>query len=152
MCGIAGIYNLKGEPMPTSLLKTMTDVIAHRGPDGDGFYIDGNVGLGHRRLAIIDLSPAGRQPMANESADLIITYNGEVYNFQGLQVELQALGHRFQSKTDSEVVVHAYQEWGEKCVERFNGMFAFAIYDRRSKAQNSLAPGSLFIARDRYGI
>ena len=76
MCGIAGIYNLMGEPLPRNLLKTMTDAIAHRGPDGDGFYIDGNVGLGHRRLAIIDLSPAGRQPMANENADLIITYNG----------------------------------------------------------------------------
>ena len=153
MCGIAGIYNLTGEPLPTSLLKTMTDAIAHRGPDGDGFYIDGNVGLGHRRLAIIDLSPAGRQPMANESADVIITYNGEVYNFQELQVELQALGHRFQSKTDSEVVVHAYEEWGESCVERFNGMFAFAIYDRRPRAGDAQhAAGRLFLARDRYGV
>lgn len=157
MCGIAGVYNLNGETVPTGLLKAMTDVIAHRGPDGDGFYTEGPVGLGHRRLAIIDLSPAGRQPMANETADLIITYNGEVYNFQELQVELQALGHRFQSKTDSEVVVHAYEEWGEKCVDRFNGMFAFAIYDRRSKT--STAPdgpqhsgGRLFLARDRYGI
>jgi asparagine synthase (glutamine-hydrolysing) len=153
MCGIAGIYNLTGEPLPNSLLKTMTDAIAHRGPDGDGFYIDGNVGLGHRRLAIIDLSPAGRQPMANENADLIISYNGEVYNFQELQVELQALGHRFQSKTDSEVVVHAYEEWGESCVERFNGMFAFAIYDRRRKADGAQHTGGrLFLARDRYGI
>ncbi|HKP37811.1 MAG TPA: asparagine synthase (glutamine-hydrolyzing) [Pyrinomonadaceae bacterium] len=156
MCGIAGIYNLNGEPVPTGLLKTMTDVIAHRGPDGDGFYTDGPVGLGHRRLAIIDLSPAGRQPMANETADLIITYNGEVYNFQELQVELQALGHRFQSKTDSEVVVHAYEEWGEKCVERFNGMFAFAIYDRRRQSKSTDgrgdAGGELFIARDRYGV
>ncbi len=157
MCGIAGIYNLNGGPVPTSLLKAMTDVIAHRGPDGDGFYTDGPVGLGHRRLAIIDLSPAGRQPMANETADLIITYNGEVYNFQELQVELQALGHRFQSKTDSEVVVHAYEEWGEKCIERFNGMFAFAIYDRRSHTSTveggqQHAGGRLFIARDRYGV
>ena len=151
MCGIAGIYNFNGEPVATGLLKAMTDVIAHRGPDGDGFYTDGPVGLGHRRLAIIDLSPAGRQPMANETADLIITYNGEVYNFQELQVELQALGHRFQSKTDSEVVVHAYEEWGEKCVDRFNGMFAFAIYDRRPLSKGE-SGGRLFLARDRFGV
>src|ERR1043165_342050 len=100
MCGIAGVYNLNGEAVPSGLPRAMTDSIAHRGPDGDGFYADGPVGLGHRRLAIIDLSPAGRQPMAHETADLVITYNGEVYNFQELQVELQALGHRFQSKTD----------------------------------------------------
>jgi asparagine synthase (glutamine-hydrolysing) len=157
MCGIAGIYNLSGEPVATGSLKSMTDVISHRGPDGDGFYTDGPVGLGHRRLAIIDLSPAGRQPMANETADVIITYNGEVYNFQELQVELQALGHRFQSKTDSEVVVHAYEEWGESCVERFNGMFAFAIYDRRPRSDAGQVGqrdprGRLFLARDRYGI
>lgn len=155
MCGIAGIYNLEGEPVATGLLKSMTDVIAHRGPDGEGFYTDGPVGLGHRRLAIIDLSPAGRQPMANETADLIITYNGEVYNFQELQVELQALGHKFQSKTDSEVVVHAYEQWGERCVDRFNGMFAFAIYDRRPSTKQQAHPGAggrLFLARDRYGV
>jgi asparagine synthase (glutamine-hydrolysing) len=156
MCGIAGIYNLKGEPVATGLLKSMTDAIAHRGPDGEGFYTTGPIGLGHRRLAIIDLSPAGRQPMANETADLIIIYNGEVYNFQELQIELQALGHRFQSKTDSEVVVHAYEEWGEQCVERFNGMFAFAIVDRRRKAESGghqqADGGRLFIARDRYGV
>ncbi|MGQ0761913.1 MAG: asparagine synthase (glutamine-hydrolyzing) [Acidobacteriota bacterium] len=152
MCGIAGIYNLNRQPVPTGLLKSMTDAIAHRGPDGEGFYTEGPVGLGHRRLAIIDLSPAGRQPMSNESADLIITYNGEVYNFQELRVELQALGHRFQSRTDSEVVVHAYEQWGEKCVERFNGMFAFAIYDRRTKRGDDSRQGRLFIARDRYGI
>jgi asparagine synthase (glutamine-hydrolysing) len=152
MCGIAGVYNLNGEAVPSGLLRAMTDSIAHRGPDGDGFYTDGPAGLGHRRLAIIDLSPAGRQPMANETADIIITYNGEVYNFQELQVELQALGHRFQSKTDSEVVVHAYEEWGERCVERFNGMFAFAIYDRRPKGEVARAAGRLFLARDRYGV
>jgi asparagine synthase (glutamine-hydrolysing) len=153
VCGIAGVYNLNGEAVPTGLLKSMTDAIAHRGPDGDGFYTDGPVGLGHRRLAIIDLSPAGRQPMANETADIIITYNGEVYNFQELQVELQALGHRFRSKTDSEVVVRAYEEWGERCVERFNGMFAFAVYDRRPAAGGGRrAGGRLFIARDRHGV
>lgn len=150
MCGIVGVCNLNGEPVPTALLKRMTDIIAHRGPDGEGHYTDGPVGLGHRRLAIIDLSPAGRQPMSNETGDVIITYNGEIYNFQQLRVELQALGHRFQSQADSEVVIHAYEEWGERCIERFDGMFAFAIYDRRPKAARHR--GKLFLARDRYGI
>nr|MBA3514339.1 asparagine synthase (glutamine-hydrolyzing) [Pyrinomonadaceae bacterium] len=144
MCGIAGVCNLNGEAVSTGLLKRMTDVIAHRGPDGEGHYTDGPVGLGHRRLAIIDLSPAGHQPMANVAGDCVITYNGEVYNFQKLRVELEARGYQFHSQTDTEVVVHAYEEWGEKCVEHFNGMFAFAIYDRARRR--------LFLARDRYGV
>jgi asparagine synthase (glutamine-hydrolysing) len=122
----------------------MTDVIAHRGPDGEGHYTDGAVGLGHRRLAIIDLSPSGHQPMSNAAGDTIIIYNGEVYNFQKLRVELEALGYQFHSQTDTEVVLHAYEEWGEKCVERFDGMFAFAIFDRARRR--------LFLARDRYGV
>lgn len=152
MCGIAGIYNLNGEPVPSSLLKSMADSIAHRGPDGEGYFTDGPVGLGHRRLAIIDLSPTGRQPMANETADVIITYNGELYNFRELQVELQALGHRFHSQSDTEVVVHAYEQWGERCIDRFNGMFAFAIYDRRPRQSDGKSRPRLFIARDRFGV
>ncbi|CAN5713071.1 asparagine synthase (glutamine-hydrolyzing) [soil metagenome] len=144
MCGIAGVCNLNGEAVSTGLLKRMTDVIAHRGPDGEGHYTDGPVGLGHRRLAIIDLSPAGHQPMANVAGDCVITYNGEIYNFQKLRVELEALGYQFHSRTDTEVIVHAYEEWGEKCIDYFNGMFAFAIYDRKRQG--------LFLARDRYGI
>ncbi|MBD0370356.1 MAG: asparagine synthase (glutamine-hydrolyzing) [Pyrinomonadaceae bacterium] len=144
MCGIAGVYNLNGDPVPVSLIKRMTDRIAHRGPDGDGCYTDGAVGLGHRRLAIIDLSPAGRQPMANETGEVVITYNGEIYNFQKLRVELEALGYHFHSQTDTEVVIHAYAEWGERCVDYFNGMFAFALLDRKRQR--------LFIARDRYGV
>ncbi|MCH8295521.1 hypothetical protein IH992_30940 [Candidatus Poribacteria bacterium] len=144
MCGIVGICNLNGDPVPTGLLKRMTDIIAHRGPDGEGHYTDGPIGLGHRRLAIIDLSPAGQQPMTNETGDVIITYNGEIYNFQELRVELEALGHQFYSRTDSEVIVHAYEEWGEECVHRFNGMFAFAVWDYTQRR--------LFLARDRYGI
>jgi asparagine synthase (glutamine-hydrolysing) len=144
MCGIVGVCNLNGEPVPAGLLKRMTDVIAHRGPDGEGHYTDSSVGLGHRRLAIIDLSPAGNQPMANVSGDVVITYNGEMYNFQKLRVELEALGYHFHSQTDTEVVVHAYEEWGDKCLDRFNGMFAFAIYDRKRHR--------LFLARDRYGV
>ena len=144
MCGIAGICDLRGEAVSAGLIKRMTDRIAHRGPDGEGQYVDGTVGLGHRRLSIIDLSPAGSQPMANEAGDVVITYNGEIYNYQKLRVELEALGYRFHSQTDTEVVVHAYEEWGERCVERFNGMFAFAILDRRGRR--------LFLARDRYGV
>ena len=144
MCGIVGVCNLNGEPVPTGLLKRMTNIIAYRGPDGEGHYTDGPVGLGHRRLAIIDLSPAGQQPMGNETGEVIITYNGEIYNFQQLRVELEAVGHRFHSRTDTEVVVHAYEEWGEECVGHLNGMFAFAIWDRPRHR--------LFLARDRYGI
>ncbi len=157
MCGIVGIYNLTGEPVALRMLKRMTDVIAHRGPDGEGHYTDGPAGLGHRRLAIIDLSPAGRQPMSNETGDVVIVYNGEIYNYLQLRVELQALGHRFQSQTDSEVVIHAYEEWGSNCVDRFNGMFAFAIYDQRSRGRaegnrRQDIPGRVFLARDRYGV
>jgi asparagine synthase (glutamine-hydrolysing) len=143
MCGIVGVCNLYGEPVSTDLLKRMTDIIAHRGPDGEGHYADGPVGLGHRRLAVIDLSPAGQQPMANETGDVVITYNGEVYNFQELRAELEARGHRFRSRTDTEVVIHAYEEWGEECLDRFNGVFAFAIWDSSNKR--------LFLARDRFG-
>ena len=144
MCGIAGIFNLNGEPVSQVVLRKMTDAIAHRGPDGEGFYIDSFVGLGHRRLAIIDLSPAGHQPMSTEDGNHIITYNGEVYNFQELRIELESLGYKFRSKTDTEVVLHAYVQWGVECVKRFNGMFAFAIWDRIRQ--------ELFLARDRYGI
>jgi asparagine synthase (glutamine-hydrolysing) len=148
MCGIAGIYDL-GAGRPTeSVLGRMVEAVAHRGPDGDGCYFDGPVALGHRRLAIIDLTPAGRQPIANETGDVVVVHNGEIYNFQALRRTLEAAGHVFASHTDSEVIVHAYEEWGEGCVERFNGMFAFAVYDRRGRASN----GHLFLARDRYGV
>ncbi|OFW11387.1 MAG: asparagine synthase (glutamine-hydrolyzing) [Acidobacteria bacterium RIFCSPLOWO2_02_FULL_67_36] len=144
MCGIVGVCNLNGEPVAEGLLRRMTNAIAHRGPDGEGHYTDGQVGLGHRRLAIIDLTTAAHQPMANETGKVLLTYNGEIYNFQKLRVELEALGHRFHSSTDSEVVVHGWEEWGEECLLRFNGMFAFAIWDRTQRR--------LFLARDRYGV
>jgi len=144
MCGIVGICNLHGEPVPSGLVDRLTALIAHRGPDGEGVYTDGPVGLGHRRLAIIDLTPAGSQPMANETGDLVLDYNGEIYNFQQLRLELESLGHRFHSRTDSEVVVHAYEEWGSACVKRFDGMFAFAVWDRNRRR--------LFLARDRFGV
>lgn len=144
MCGITGIVHLDGAPASATLLRRMTDSIAHRGPDGEGHYLDGAVGLGHRRLAIIDLSDAGRQPMQTEDGRYFISYNGEIYNFQELRIELQSLGHRFSSKTDSEVALKAFAEWGLDAVSRLNGMFAFAIYDRMA--------GRLHLVRDRYGI
>ena len=144
MCGISGIFNLNGEPVSPVLLRRMTDAIAHRGPDGEGFYINKSVGFGHRRLAIIDTSPAGHQPMITSDERFVLTYNGEIYNFQELRLRLESLGHQFRSKTDTEVVLHAYVEWGEECVKYFNGMFAFAIWDNTRQ--------ELFLARDRYGI
>ena len=144
MCGITGVINLNGMPVSRAAIRTMTDSIAHRGPDGEGHYLDRNVALGHRRLAIIDLSPAGSQPMTTEDNSLVIVYNGEVYNFLDLRPQLQAKGYRFHSNTDTEVVLYAYQEWGPECVHHLNGMFAFAIWDKQK--------GELFLARDRYGI
>ncbi|MCB9109954.1 MAG: asparagine synthase (glutamine-hydrolyzing) [Anaerolineales bacterium] len=144
MCGLAGIFNVNGEPVSPVILRKMTDAIKHRGPDGEGFYTDTFIGLGHRRLAIIDLSPAGHQPMITKDGNYALIFNGEVYNFQELRVELEACGHQFHSQSDSEVVLHAYVEWGEKALDRFNGMFAFAIWDRTRQ--------ELFLARDRYGI
>lgn len=122
----------------------MTDVIAHRGPDGEGHWIEGNVGFGHRRLAIIDLSPAGHQPMISADHRYVLSYNGEIYNFRELRAELQAEGYWFSSKTDSEVVLNAVAHWGPSALEKFNGMFALALWDRRDKR--------LLLARDRYGI
>jgi asparagine synthase (glutamine-hydrolysing) len=144
VCGIAGVFNLNGEPVSPVILRKMTDAIAHRGPDGEGFYIDSFVGLGNRRLAIIDLSPAGHQPMVTRDGRYALVYNGEIYNFQELRAELEALGYQFHSRTDTEVVLHAYAEWGEGSLERFNGMFAFAIWDKERQ--------ELFLARDRFGV
>jgi asparagine synthase (glutamine-hydrolysing) len=144
MCGICGIFNLNGEAVSPAVLRNMTNAIAHRGPDGEGFFIDRFLGMGHRRLAIIDLSPLGHQPMSTVDGNHLISYNGEVYNFRELRTELEALGRAFRSRTDTEVVLNAYAQWGPACVEKFNGMFAFAVWDRTSQ--------ELFLARDRYGI
>lgn len=144
MCGVTGIFNLGGQSVSPSVLKKMTDAIAHRGPDGEGFYNDGFIGLGHRRLAIIDLSSAGQQPMESSNGQAVLSYNGEIYNFRELRTELEVLGHKFFSRTDSEVVLNAWVEWGQDCVVKFNGMFAFAIWDKREQ--------SLYLVRDRYGI
>ncbi len=122
----------------------MTDVVAYRGPDGKGHLVDGPVALGHRRLAILDLSEAGRQPMHSPDGNASLVFNGEIYNYLELREELRSRGHRFVSDTDTEVILAAYSEWGEKCVSRFNGMWAFALYDRRLRR--------IFCSRDRFGI
>jgi asparagine synthase (glutamine-hydrolysing) len=144
LCGIAGFLNSDGAPADRDVLAAMTRELAHRGPDGEGVWLDGTIGLGNRRLAIVDLSAAGHQPMETPDGDLVISYNGEVYNFVELRDELTGLGHVFRSRTDSEVVLHAFQEWGLSSVERLNGMFAFAVWNRSTR--------ELFLARDRYGI
>ena len=144
MCGIAGRFNYRsGAPVDPRVVGGMCELLAHRGPDGEGVWTDGAIGLGHRRLAIIDLSPAGRQPMTAIGGDLTITFNGEIYNFQVIRRELEARGHRFASRTDTEVILAAYREWGVDCLSRFRGMFAFAIWDAGNR--------TLFIARDRVG-
>jgi len=144
MCGIVGIFNLNKEKVSLNFLKEMTDIIKHRGPDGEGHYVDGNLGLGHRRLAIIDLTEKAKQPMTNKDKTVVITYNGEIYNFRELRKELESLGYNFFSNSDTEVVVHSYEEWGIDCINKFNGMFAFALWDKGKK--------NLFLVRDRYGI
>lgn len=144
MCGIAGVWHLDGRPVSTGLVSSMRDALSTRGPDDAGTWVDGPVGLGHRRLAIIDLSAAGHQPMHGCGATTVLTYNGEIFNFKELRGELEGHGHGFRSSSDTEVLLAAYQQWGERCVERFVGMFAFAIWDRARRG--------LLLARDRLGI
>ena len=143
MCGICGVLQLDGAPVAAKTLDHMSEVIAHRGPDDHGSWIDGPVGIAHRRLAIIDLTAAGHQPMTNEDGTVLVTYGGEIYNYRTLRGELEALGHRFRSQSDTEVIVHAYEEWGEESVCRLNGHFAYAIWDVNKRR--------LFLARDRFG-
>lgn len=144
MCGILGMFDRSGSPVPEGVLRAMVDKLAHRGPDGAGVHVDGALGLGHRRLAILDLSEAGHQPMATPDGRYVISYNGEIYNFRELRKELEAAGRTFQSRCDTEVLLQAYAHWGRECLNRLNGMFAFAVWDRKTR--------ELFLARDRYGI
>jgi len=139
MCGICG-FNWEDK----ELLKKMISVIHHRGPDQGGVYLDSGISLGHRRLSIIDLSAAGNMPMPNEDGSILIVYNGEIFNFLELRAELEQYNHQFNSNTDTEVIIHGYEQWGEKIVEKLNGQFAFCIYD--------LKKNKLFLARDRLGI
>lgn len=144
MCGIVGTLNCDGSPVSPDLLLRMTRMLKHRGPDGEGIWVNQNIGFGHRRLSIIDLSDDGKQPMANSHGNVILTFNGEIYNYQELRNELIAKNYIFNSKSDSEVIIHLYEEEGIDCLKRLNGMFAFALWD----ATNQL----LFLARDRLGI
>lgn len=144
MCGITGLFDSRGRrEFDRALLQRMNDSQIHRGPDGEGLHLEPGLGLGHRRLAIIDLA-TGQQPLYNEDRTVVVVFNGEIYNYQQLIPELQALGHSFHTRSDTEVIVHAWESWGERCVERFRGMFAFALFDRNRE--------TLFMARDRLGV
>ena len=144
MCGITGIINLDKRPVDKKVLTTMNRTLSHRGPDDEGVFIDKNIGLGHRRLSIIDLSSAGHQPMFYDNKNLVIVYNGEIYNYLEIRKELKKKGYRFKSETDTEVILASYKEWGTECLKKFNGMWAFAIFDKKRKL--------FFCARDRLGI
>ncbi len=144
MCGISGIFDTRARrDVPRGVLVAMSDAIAHRGPDDDGFHFEAGVGLAHRRLSIIDLA-TGHQPLYNQDRTVCVVFNGEIYNYRELVVELSARGYRFDTRSDTEVIVHAWEEWGEACVTRFRGMFAFALWDRNRE--------TLFLARDRLGV
>jgi asparagine synthase (glutamine-hydrolysing) len=147
MCGICGILQTTpGFATGEELVDEMRDTMSHRGPDDAGTWLsrDRSVAFGHRRLSIVDLSAAGHQPMCNEDGSVWITYNGEIYNHAALRADLERRGHRYQSHTDTETIIHLYEEEGPRCVERLHGMFAFAIWDERT--------GELFLARDRLGV
>ena len=144
MCGIAGRFNFDpSHPVDAGVLAAMTRAIAHRGPDADGFFRGPGIGLGHRRLSIIDLA-TGAQPIGNEDGPVQVVFNGEIYNFAEVRAELVSLGHRFRTNSDTEIIVHGYEQWGERCVDRFRGMFAFAVWDARARR--------LLLARDRLGV
>src|SRR5512141_3017545 len=144
MCGIVGIMDVSAaRAIDRSLVARMNEMQHHRGPDEGGLHVEPGLGLGHRRLSIIDLS-TGQQPLWNEDGSVVVIYNGEIYNYRELIPELTRLGHVFRTRSDTEVIVHAWEQWGEDCVTRFRGMFAFALWDRNRE--------TLFLARDRLGV
>jgi asparagine synthase (glutamine-hydrolysing) len=144
MCGIAGLIDFSGAPVSKTTVVKMTNSINHRGPDGEGHWVEGNLGLGHRRLAIIDVSPSGSQPMQSSDGRFVISYNGEIYNYRELRKYLESQGVKFKGTSDTEVVLESFAFWGADCIKKFNGMFAFAIWDKNQKR--------LYLVRDRYGI
>jgi asparagine synthase (glutamine-hydrolysing) len=144
MCGLAAILRLDGAPADAALVGRMTKVLAHRGPDDSGLFVSGPIGMGFRRLSILDLSPAGHQPMVTREGQVVLVFNGEIYNYLELREDLIKLGHDFLSRGDTEVLLRAYLQWGVRCVERLNGMWAFVIWDR--------SRGTVFGSRDRFGI
>src|SRR3954465_11607593 len=142
MCGLSGILNVERKPVDPAIIRRMSDCMAHRGPDADGFYIKDEVALGHRRLSIIDLSTLANQPLFDESGRFALIFNGEMYNFMEVKKELK--GYPFKTNSDSEVILAAYSKWGADCLSKFAGMFVFVIWDS--------AKHELFIARDRMGV
>jgi asparagine synthase (glutamine-hydrolysing) len=144
MCGIVGVFDVRGNrEISRGLVERMNETQHHRGPDESGIHLERGLGLGHRRLSIIDLA-TGQQPLYNEDGSVVVVFNGEIYNFQELIPELTRLGHIFHTRSDTEVIVHAWEAWGAECVKRFRGMFAFALWDRNREI--------LFLARDRLGV
>src|SRR5438445_7309439 len=144
MCGISGIWNYKtGRPLDVAKLRRITELLAHRGPDGEGYHTSKAMGLGHRRLSIIDIE-GGSQPMCNEDGTVWIVFNGEIYNYPELRQQLLQRGHLFRTKSDTEAIVHLYEDFGEQCFEKLSGMFALALWDQRKQ--------QLLLARDRLGI
>jgi asparagine synthase (glutamine-hydrolysing) len=144
MCGITGIFDMRGlRDINAQVLQRMNDAQLHRGPDDGRLHLEPGVGLGHRRLSIIDIA-SGQQPLFNEDGSVVVVFNGEIYNYQPLMAELLALGHVFRTRSDTEVLVHAWEAWGPDCVKRLRGMFAFALWDRTQQ--------TLFLARDRLGV
>ncbi len=143
MCAICGIVNFDGRPVEEAAVVSMRDVMVNRGPDAAGLHVKNNAGLGHRRLSIIDLSPLGNQPMTNEDGSLWVVFNGEIYNFPELRRALLDKGHAFRSGSDTEVILHGYEQWGERVFSRLDGMFAIGLWDENAER--------LFLARDRFG-
>ena len=143
MCGLTGIFRADGGSIDAAALAAMNLAVRHRGPDGDGFHVEPGIGLGHRRLSIIDVE-GGRQPMFNEDESVVIVFNGEIYDHARLRPVLEARGHRFRTRSDTEAIIHAWEEWGPDCLQHLAGMFALALWDGRN--------GTLFAARDRFGI
>ena len=144
MCGIAIAIGLNGRPIERVAIERMAKSLFHRGPDDSGIYLDGAVGMGFRRLSILDLSEAGHQPMVSEDEQYVLVFNGEIFNYVELRSELRQLGYQFRSSGDSEVLLAAYREWGRECLSKLNGMWAFVIYDRRHRR--------IFGSRDRFGV
>ena len=153
MCGICGVIGIERSEIGEALTRRMMEALWHRGPDEDGLLVAPSAALGMRRLSIIDL-PGGHQPVFNETGDVGVVFNGEIYNFRQLRNTLEGLGHTFRTHSDTEVIVHAYEEWGEQCVRELRGMFAFAIWDARSSGTTGDAArhARVFLARDRLGI
>src|SRR5262249_12071058 len=144
MCGFAGIVSTNGAKIDAAIVDRMSNSLRHRGPDDEGSFVDGAVGLGFRRLSILDLSPSGHQPMVSRDGRYVLVYNGEIYNYIEIKQELQAKGYEFRSSGDTEVLLNAYDAWGTDCLYKFNGMWAFLIYDTAKRV--------IFGSRDRFGV